>query len=66
MTEAEFFKLIQAKLFFTEHCKDIPNWSHKRRKFDGNKKPIDFSPVEKKRIEEAAKKLGKELGTLKM
>ena len=66
MTEDQFFKIVVSKRFFEDHCKDIANWQHKRRKIDGNKKPIDFTEVEKERIEEAAKALAKELGKLRM
>jgi hypothetical protein len=66
MTEEQFFSIVPAQRFFQEWCPHISNWRHKRRKIDGNKKPIDFTEVEKQRIRQAAQTLGKELGKLKM
>jgi len=66
ISEEEYFSIVEAKKFFTVHCTTVRNWKHKRRKIDGNKNPIDFTLEDKKAIEKAAKKLGVQLGSLKM
>jgi len=65
MKQEEFFKIITAKMFFTVYCKDVKNWSHKRRGIDGNGKPIDFSESDKLAMQEAAKVLGGKLSKVK-
>lgn len=51
------FDIIPAQRFFREFCPEVMNWTHKRRKVDGNKRPIDFSPADKEKIEQGKKKL---------
>jgi hypothetical protein len=64
MTKDEFFKLVPARQFFTKYC-PIPNYYHKLRGFDGNKKPIDFTEDEKQKMKKAAAKLGQHLQDVK-
>jgi len=65
MTKSEFFKLVPARQFFTKYCPGIPNYYHKHRGIDGNKKPIDFTPAEKEMMKKAAAKLGEHLKNVK-
>lgn len=58
MTKDQFFSLIIAKEFFTKYCPDIPNYKHKMRGVDGNRKPIDFTAEDKAKMRKAAEKLG--------
>ena len=51
------FDIIPAQRFFREFCPKVTNWTHKRRKMDGNKRPIDFTHEDRVKIEEAKQKL---------
>lgn len=65
MEAQEFFKIIVEKHFFTDYCPTVTNWIHKKRGTDGNKRPIEFSPEDKKAMKEAAKQLAKDIAKVK-
>ena len=65
MTKDEFFALIRAGKFFDRIVPGVPRFYHKMRAIDGNGQPLDFTPEEKKLMQEAAKQLGKEIQKVK-
>jgi hypothetical protein len=64
MEAQEFFKIVPAKRFFTKYCTQVTNWTHKSRGYDGNKRPIEFSPEDIKAMKIAAKKVAKDIANV--
>lgn len=65
MNKNEFFKLVPAKQFFAQYCPEVKRFYHKLNGVDGNKKPIDFTPEDKKKMKKAVKALIKDLSSAK-
>jgi hypothetical protein len=61
MDRNEFFKIVPARQFFTKYCPEVKRFYHKANGIDGNKKPIDFSPEDKKKMKLAVKAMVKDL-----
>jgi hypothetical protein len=61
MNKNEFFRLVPAKQFFAQYCPEVKRFYHKMNGIDGNKKPIDFSPEDKKKMKVALKSMIKDI-----
>ena len=59
----EILKYISAKHFFADYAKDVKNFTHKMRGIDGNGKPIEFTPDDKKAIIAGLKQMAKDIST---
>jgi hypothetical protein len=61
MERKDFFKVITVRQFFNNYCPEVKRFYHKMNGIDGNKKPIDFSPEDKKKMKTALKSMIKDI-----
>ncbi len=57
----EILKYISAKHFFRDYASGVTNFTHKMRGIDGNKKTIDFSEMDKKKIKAGVKQMAADI-----